>query len=151
MLRQSSSVFLCRWIIYTMWYWRKPNNQPVVSAKAVNGLRSKPKSISDHKSTFTSLNQSNPCTNAHNPHQSKQLVITSKLDQNHGFNSIELKPLKGVWDQRVLLLRQWPGDHVMAGENESNVMKAFKAEKNVPSIIFIDEIDFVPKTDKTHG
>ena len=43
------------------------------------------------------------------------------------------------------------GDHVMAGENESNVMKAFKVEKNVPSIIFIDEIDSVPKTDKTHG
>lgn len=38
-----------------------------------------------------------------------------------------------------------------AGESESNLRKAFKeAEKNAPSIIFIDEIDSIaPKRDKT--
>merc|ERR1719228_2367158 len=41
----------------------------------------------------------------------------------------------------------------MAGESESNLRKAFEeAEKNAPSIIFIDEIDSIaPKRDKTHG
>ncbi|WZZ81577.1 hypothetical protein YC2023_102149 [Brassica napus] len=41
----------------------------------------------------------------------------------------------------------------MAGESESNLRKAFKeAEKNAPSIIFIDEIDSIaPKRDKTNG
>lgn len=41
----------------------------------------------------------------------------------------------------------------MAGESESNLRKAFEeAEKNAPSIIFIDEIDSVaPKRDKTNG
>ena len=41
----------------------------------------------------------------------------------------------------------------MAGESESNLRKAFEeAEKNCPSIIFIDEIDSIaPKRDKTNG
>ncbi|PQP99536.1 Cell division control protein 48 homolog D [Prunus yedoensis var. nudiflora] len=41
----------------------------------------------------------------------------------------------------------------MAGESESNLRKVFKeAEKNAPSIIFIDEIDSIaPKREKTHG
>jgi len=41
----------------------------------------------------------------------------------------------------------------MAGESESNLRKAFdEAEKNAPSIIFIDELDSVaPKRDKTNG
>ncbi|KAK9901936.1 hypothetical protein M0R45_001807 [Rubus argutus] len=41
----------------------------------------------------------------------------------------------------------------MAGESESNLRKAFEeAEKNAPSIIFIDEIDSIaPKREKTNG
>jgi transitional endoplasmic reticulum ATPase len=41
----------------------------------------------------------------------------------------------------------------MAGESESNLRKAFEeAEKNAPSIIFIDEVDSIaPKRDKTNG
>ena len=41
----------------------------------------------------------------------------------------------------------------LAGESESNLRKAFEeAEKNAPSIIFIDEIDSIaPKRDKTQG
>ncbi|KAK2958522.1 putative Cell division control protein 48 [Blattamonas nauphoetae] len=41
----------------------------------------------------------------------------------------------------------------LSGESESNLRKAFEeAEKNAPSIIFIDEIDSIaPKRDKTHG
>ncbi|PIN11172.1 AAA+-type ATPase [Handroanthus impetiginosus] len=41
----------------------------------------------------------------------------------------------------------------MAGESESNLRKAFEeAEKNAPSIIFIDEIDSIaPKRNKTNG
>jgi len=41
----------------------------------------------------------------------------------------------------------------LAGESESNLRKAFEeAEKNAPSIIFIDEIDAIaPKRDKTQG
>merc|ERR1719311_1195636 len=41
----------------------------------------------------------------------------------------------------------------MAGESESNLRKAFEeAEKNAPSIIFIDEIDSIaPKRDKANG
>merc|ERR1712134_36932 len=41
----------------------------------------------------------------------------------------------------------------MAGESESNLRKAFEeAQKNAPSIIFIDEIDSIaPKRDKTNG
>ena len=41
----------------------------------------------------------------------------------------------------------------MAGESESNLRKAFEeAEKNAPSIIFLDEIDSIaPKRDKTNG
>nr|XP_025677762.1 spermatogenesis-associated protein 5-like protein 1 [Arachis hypogaea] len=46
--------------------------------------------------------------------------------------------------------------HIMsklAGESESNLRKAFEeAEKNAPSIFFIDEIDSIaPKREKTHG
>jgi SpoVK/Ycf46/Vps4 family AAA+-type ATPase len=39
----------------------------------------------------------------------------------------------------------------LAGESESNLRKVFQeAEKNAPSIIFIDEIDSIaPKRDKT--
>ncbi|KAJ3080417.1 AAA ATPase cdc48, partial [Rhizoclosmatium hyalinum] len=41
----------------------------------------------------------------------------------------------------------------MAGESESNLRKAFEeAEKNSPSIIFIDEVDSIaPKREKTNG
>ncbi|KAK7013601.1 P-loop containing nucleoside triphosphate hydrolase protein [Favolaschia claudopus] len=40
----------------------------------------------------------------------------------------------------------------MAGESESNLRKAFEAEKNSPAIIFIDEIDSIaPKREKTNG
>merc|ERR1711988_1167336 len=41
----------------------------------------------------------------------------------------------------------------MAGESESNLRKAFEeAQKNAPSIIFIDEIDSIaPKRDKANG
>jgi len=41
----------------------------------------------------------------------------------------------------------------MAGESESNLRKAFEeAEKNAPSIIFIDEVDSIaPKREKTQG
>lgn len=41
----------------------------------------------------------------------------------------------------------------LAGESESNLRKAFEeAEKNAPSIIFIDEIDSIaPKREKTQG
>jgi AAA+ superfamily predicted ATPase len=41
----------------------------------------------------------------------------------------------------------------MAGESEANLRRAFEeAEKNAPSIIFIDEIDSIaPKRDKTSG
>lgn len=41
----------------------------------------------------------------------------------------------------------------MAGESESNLRRAFEeAEKNAPSIIFIDEIDSIaPKREKTNG
>merc|ERR1719480_516747 len=41
----------------------------------------------------------------------------------------------------------------MAGDSESNLRKAFEeAQKNAPSIIFIDEIDSIaPKRDKTNG
>ncbi|KAF7021817.1 hypothetical protein CFC21_034707 [Triticum aestivum] len=41
----------------------------------------------------------------------------------------------------------------MAGESESNLREAFEeAEKNAPSIIFIDEIDSIaPNREKTHG
>ncbi|XP_042448890.1 cell division cycle protein 48 homolog, partial [Zingiber officinale] len=41
----------------------------------------------------------------------------------------------------------------LAGESESNLRKAFEeAEKNAPSIIFIDEIDSIaPKRENTHG
>ncbi|KAJ7905531.1 P-loop containing nucleoside triphosphate hydrolase protein [Mycena olivaceomarginata] len=41
----------------------------------------------------------------------------------------------------------------MAGESESNLRKAFEeAEKNLPAIIFIDEIDSIaPKHEKTNG
>ncbi len=41
----------------------------------------------------------------------------------------------------------------MAGESESNLRTAFEeAEKNAPSIIFIDEIDSIaPNREKTHG
>ena len=41
----------------------------------------------------------------------------------------------------------------LAGESESNLVTAFEeAEKNAPSIIFIDEIDSIaPKREKTHG
>ena len=40
----------------------------------------------------------------------------------------------------------------MAGESESNLRKAFEeAEKNSPSIIFIDEIDSIaPKREKVY-
>ena len=41
----------------------------------------------------------------------------------------------------------------LAGESESNLRKVFEeAERNAPSIIFIDEIDCIaPKREKTHG
>jgi transitional endoplasmic reticulum ATPase len=41
----------------------------------------------------------------------------------------------------------------LAGESESNLRKVFvEAEKNAPSIIFIDEIDSIaPKREKTQG
>jgi transitional endoplasmic reticulum ATPase len=41
----------------------------------------------------------------------------------------------------------------LAGESESNLRKAFEeAEKNAPSIIFIDEVDAIaPKREKSQG
>ncbi|KAF8396532.1 hypothetical protein HHK36_018156 [Tetracentron sinense] len=41
----------------------------------------------------------------------------------------------------------------LSGESESNLRRAFEgAEKNAPSIIFIDELDSIaPKREKTHG
>lgn len=142
----------------------------MISIKAANGLTSKLIPISDHKSTVTPLNQSNPCTNAHNPHQSKPLVITSKLDQSHEFKSIDVKPSKeillykspisykidhlggGEQDQSVLL-RQWLGDHFLAGESESNLGMAFEAEKppSSSSTRSTPSCPKVPKRDKTHG
>lgn len=155
-----------------MWYWRNPNNQLVISIKAANGLRSKPKPISGHKSTVTPLNQSNPCTNTHNPRQSKPLVITSKLDQSHGFKSVDVKPSKKILlhrppisnkidhlsgDERaqsVLLLCQWPKDHFFAGESESNLrIIAFEADKPTSSLSTrsTPSCPKVSKRNKTHG
>ncbi|KAG8095781.1 hypothetical protein GUJ93_ZPchr0013g34196 [Zizania palustris] len=56
------------------------------------------------------------------------------------FKSIGVKPPKEIMSK-------------LAGESESNLRKAFEeAEKNAPSIIFIDEIDSIaPKREKTHG
>ncbi|KAJ6374332.1 hypothetical protein OIU78_029946 [Salix suchowensis] len=66
------------------------------------------------------------------------------------FKSIGVKPPKGAF---FFLIN---GPEIMsklAGESESNLRKAFEeAEKNAPSIIFIDEIDSIaPKREKTHG
>ncbi|CAL5052125.1 unnamed protein product [Urochloa decumbens] len=89
------------------------------------------------------------------------------------FKSIGIKPPKGILlygppgSGKTLIARAVAnetgafffcinGPEIMsklAGESESNLRKAFgEAEKNAPSIIFIDEIDSIaPKRDKTHG
>ncbi|GKC87064.1 cell division cycle protein 48 [Tanacetum coccineum] len=65
------------------------------------------------------------------------------------FKSIRVKPPKGAFFFCI------NGPEIMsklAGESESNLRKAFEeAEKNAPSIIFIDEIDSTPKREKTNG
>ncbi|KAM9915752.1 hypothetical protein OXX59_010408, partial [Metschnikowia pulcherrima] len=72
------------------------------------------------------------------------------------FKSIGIKPPKGI----LMYGPPGTGKTIMAravanetGESESNLRKAFEeAEKNSPSIIFIDEIDSIaPKRDKTNG
>ncbi|TVU48424.1 hypothetical protein EJB05_08060, partial [Eragrostis curvula] len=89
------------------------------------------------------------------------------------FKSIGLKPPKGILlygppgSGKTLIARAVANEtgaffflingpeimSKMAGESESNLRKAFEeAEKNAPSIIFIDEIDSIaPKRDKTNG
>ncbi|XP_028073977.1 probable 26S proteasome regulatory subunit 10B [Camellia sinensis] len=89
------------------------------------------------------------------------------------FKSIGVKPPKGILlygllgPRKTLIARAVAnetgaffffinGPEIMsklAGESENNLRKAFKeAEKNAPSIIFIDEIDSIaPKREKTHG
>uniref|UniRef100_A0ACD5VEN9 Uncharacterized protein n=1 Tax=Avena sativa TaxID=4498 RepID=A0ACD5VEN9_AVESA len=89
------------------------------------------------------------------------------------FKSIGVKPPKGILlygppgSGKTLIARAVAnetgafffcinGPEIMskvAGESESNLRKAFEeAEKNAPSIIFIDEIDSIaPNREKTHG
>lgn len=89
------------------------------------------------------------------------------------FRSVGIKPPKGVLlygppgSGKTLIARAVAnetgaffflinGPEIMsklAGESESNLRKAFEeAEKNAPSIIFIDEIDSIaPKREKTQG
>ncbi|CAA2990096.1 cell division cycle 48 homolog [Olea europaea subsp. europaea] len=89
------------------------------------------------------------------------------------FKSIGMKPPKGILlysppgSEKTLIARAVAnetgaffflinGPEIMsklAGESESNLRKAFEeAEKNAPSIIFIDEIDSIaPKQEKTNG
>uniref|UniRef100_A0A2N9HWG9 Vesicle-fusing ATPase n=1 Tax=Fagus sylvatica TaxID=28930 RepID=A0A2N9HWG9_FAGSY len=89
------------------------------------------------------------------------------------FKSIGVKPPKGILlygppgSGKTLIARAVAnetgafffcinGSEIMstlAGESESNLLMAFEeAEKNAPSIIFIDEIDSIaPKREKTHG
>ncbi|RYR73667.1 hypothetical protein Ahy_A02g008115 [Arachis hypogaea] len=89
------------------------------------------------------------------------------------FKSIGVKPLKGILlygppgSGKTVIARAVAnetgafffyinGPEIMSklvGESESNMRKAFEeAEKNAPSIIFIDEIDSIaPKREKTHA
>ncbi|GFS45762.1 ATPase, AAA-type, CDC48 protein [Actinidia rufa] len=61
------------------------------------------------------------------------------------FKSIGVKPPKGILLYEIM--------SKLAGESESNHRKAFEeAEKNAPSIIFIDELESIaPKREKTNG
>ncbi|KAG2333332.1 hypothetical protein Bca52824_004512 [Brassica carinata] len=103
----------------------------------------------------------------------KWLRLESLLSSPQLFKSIGVKPPKGILlygppgSGKTLLARAVANEtgaffvcingpeimSKMAGESESNLRKAFKkAEKNAPSIIFIDEIDSIaPKREKTNG
>ncbi|CAN6706750.1 unnamed protein product [Malus baccata var. baccata] len=77
-------------------------------------------------------------------------IVELPLGHPQLFKSIGVKPPKGI------MLYGPPGTSktlIMVGESESNLRKAFEeAEKNAPSIIFIDEIDSIaPNREKTHG
>jgi len=89
------------------------------------------------------------------------------------FKSIGMKPPKGIFlygppgSGKTLISRAVANEtgaffflikspeimSKLAGESESNLRKAFEeAERNAPSIIFIDEIDSIaPKREKTNG
>ncbi|KAI5709131.1 hypothetical protein M8J76_010927 [Diaphorina citri] len=79
------------------------------------------------------------------------------------FKAIGVKPPRGILlygppgTGKTLIARAVANEteimSKLAGESESNLRKAFEeADKNSPSIIFIDELDAIaPKREKTHG
>ncbi|QHO41662.1 uncharacterized protein DS421_5g147700 [Arachis hypogaea] len=92
--------------------------------------------------------------------QMAQIRELVKLPLRHPqlFKSIGVKPPKAiaVANETGAFFFCINGPEIMSklvGESESNLRKAFEeAEKNAPSIIFIDEIDSIaPKREKTHG